>query len=164
MLPSLYAVLDATHRAMPRCDLLNLIVDGSTQPQYINPETDYRFISRIIITLKFTSMMFSWNSFAGGSPLENGLQLSYNSHFITTPIKVNSDLMKYCYGSQMIGDSSIPPKTYVISSAWLFSDVVPFGLAMWYEQDFNIVIQDDITSYPSIVDFTACVQGWQVPK
>ena len=161
---SIKGAIAGTHPGIPVIERLDLTVNGSGTPIFVEATQDkFTFIVRIIWKLQFTTNSMEWTKFDDSTALANGIQVIYHSEdLLPIPVKNNADFHDYGYDVSLQADGATT-KGNVLSSRWTFSKWVPNGLGMWNAENFGILVSDDlrIVTRTAMTEFVAVVEGWK---
>ena len=161
--------------AIPVVHTIDLIIDG-TGGVLVPCTADFHCITEAVITMRFLTRMFDCELFADDPALDEGFFLVYKGNHLGSenPIKSNKDMHLYGYDVGMMehpASGSSPSiweritgtylRTQVICAHWHFHNWMPEGLGMWDAADyFGVMMQDDMTNLPSLLDLKCTLLGW----
>lgn len=159
----------------PVIETRSLLIDG-TGGVYDKVEKSFQYITEVVLTMRFRSNGFDCEKFGNAPPLDNGFYLVYKGNHLGSenPIKANRYLHLYGYDIGMMEhpDPNNPPtllqriygdysRIIVICAKWRFKQWMFDGLGMWDAKDeFGIMVNDDMTNIPDLLDLKYTSLGW----
>jgi hypothetical protein len=137
--------------------------DLAVTAQTLTNHKTFERATRIIFHMDFVAANLLFSVFAGeAAALTNGIMFRYNDrNILTTPIRKNNDLYHISYDVDIASDATAP-KINTIVSRLSFFKFMPNGLELKSEDNFEIVIQDDLSGLVAGTEVKAILQGYNL--
>lgn len=130
----------------PVSESLNLKLDGSITPVTINLTETFHYVTYIMLHMEYDDPNFIGGEFGEGTALINGTRVLYKGNsLVNGNLKDNDDFYDYFADVNRFTDDKDPKSTH-IHAHLDFTGTFQHNLRIHSFTDFQIVIQDDLTS------------------
>lgn len=136
---------------------LDLTVDGSSSPVYVNVTKEFTYIRELLWHLDWVNNSVRYEEFADTGALVNGTNIHLNGvQLYDTNITDNDGFSHKCFNVRIDSDDAQPNKGQALTACYDFTSYLSEGLYM-FNNTFGVVIFDDLTA---LDEFTVTIQGY----